>query len=455
MPKFGTAALAWFATTASLIVFRYNEAAEENKMKVKSLFGIFVFIMTAAAASAQYTGTTRFAAKTDAGNHAGYGESEILVKCTPELSAVVLGKSEIYSYAVFVNGKLSAQVVPFEEERLVVKNGSVLVEVVLYKYDKRGNWKQNGSSRRNKASLTCDADSNLNMLVISENTIGMAYPRLTNINTEPLAGKAYIGIISFGPNANDLTGGSPIYLNRGGYNRILSILDKDYKKTPQQGTSLYYAVHKALANLTANELKFPKDLVAVNLLTFTDGIDNNSTSLGCGRKKRAWRVSPSQTALPLSWKPSGLKTKTAASPGWSPRPPSVSPPPSKISNGRVNSEAQVENRYRSVMKKIASFPLSILDDWGLRRFTLEETQELLELFEQRYDRASTLICAQMPPSGWHELFPDPTLADAILDRVIHKAQRYAIDGESMRKVLVEREAVARQEGPAPLAQEPL
>jgi hypothetical protein len=118
------------------------------------------------------------------------------------------------------------------------------------------------------------------MLVISENTIGMAYPRLTNINTEPLAGKAYIGIISFGPNANDLTGGSPIYLNRGGYNRILSILDKDYKKTPQQGTSLYYAVHKALANLTANELKFPKDLVAVNLLTFTDGIDNNSTSLG-------------------------------------------------------------------------------------------------------------------------------------------------------------------------------
>jgi DNA replication protein DnaC len=119
------------------------------------------------------------------------------------------------------------------------------------------------------------------------------------------------------------------------------------------------------------------------------------------------------------------------------------------------SEAQAENRYRLVMKKIASFPLLILDDWGLRRFTLEETQELLELFEQRYDRASTLICAQMPPSEWHELFPDPTLADAILDRVIHTAQRYAIGGESMRKVLAEREAAVRQEEPAPSAQEPL
>jgi hypothetical protein len=249
-------------------------------MKLKSFFGIFIFMMIASGAFAQYTGTTRLVAKTDAGNHAGYGESEILVKCTPELSALVVDKSEIYSYAVFVNGKLAAQVVPFEDERIVVKNGSVSVEVVLYEYDRHGNWKQHSNSRRRKAALTCDADSNLHILVISENTIGMPYPLLTNINTEPLAGKAYIGIISFGPNADDLTGGSPVYLNRGGYNRILAILEKDYKKTTQQGTSLYYAVHKALANLTANELKFPKDLAAVNLLTFTDGIDNNSTSLG-------------------------------------------------------------------------------------------------------------------------------------------------------------------------------
>jgi DNA replication protein DnaC len=110
------------------------------------------------------------------------------------------------------------------------------------------------------------------------------------------------------------------------------------------------------------------------------------------------------------------------------------------------SEAQAENRYRAVMKKTASFPLVILDDWGLRRFTLEETQEVLELFEQRYDRTSTVICSQMPPSGWHELFPDPTLADAILDRVIHNALKYDISGESMRKVLAEREGALRQNG---------
>ena len=104
----------------------------------------------------------------------------------------------------------------------------------------------------------------------------------------------------------------------------------------------------------------------------------------------------------------------------------------------------MENRYGLVMKKTASVPLLILDDWGLRSFTLEESRELLELFERRYDRASTVICGQTPPSSWHELFPDPTLADAILDRVIHNAVKYALSGESMRKVLAGREAPSAQ-----------
>jgi DNA replication protein DnaC len=116
------------------------------------------------------------------------------------------------------------------------------------------------------------------------------------------------------------------------------------------------------------------------------------------------------------------------------------------------SEAGMENRYGQVMKKTASVPLLILDDWGLRTFTLEESRELLELFERRYDRASTVICGQTPPSSWHELFPDPTLADAILDRIIHNAVKYTISGESMRKVLAGREAADRM---APSAQPPL
>jgi DNA replication protein DnaC len=103
-------------------------------------------------------------------------------------------------------------------------------------------------------------------------------------------------------------------------------------------------------------------------------------------------------------------------------------------------EAQGEYRSSTLLKKLAAVPLLILDEWGLRRFTLEETQVLLEVFEQRYDRRSTLICGQTPPSSWHDLFSDPTLADAILDRVIHNALKYSLSGESMRKVLAEKEA---------------
>jgi DNA replication protein DnaC len=102
-------------------------------------------------------------------------------------------------------------------------------------------------------------------------------------------------------------------------------------------------------------------------------------------------------------------------------------------------EARMDNHYRAFRKKISSVVLLILDDWGLRKFTLEETQELLELFELRYENASTLFCGQLPHSAWHDLFPDPTLADAILDRTIHNAVKHAISGESMRKILAERE----------------
>ena len=80
-------------------------------------------------------------------------------------------------------------------------------------------------------------------------------------------------------------------------------------------------------------------------------------------------------------------------------------------------------------------PLLILDDWGLKKFSLEETGELSDLFERRYGRASTIISGQVPFTAWHELFPDPTQAESILDRIIHNAHTYNISGESMRKTL--------------------
>ena len=88
--------------------------------------------------------------------------------------------------------------------------------------------------------------------------------------------------------------------------------------------------------------------------------------------------------------------------------------------------------------KCAKAPLLILDDWGLKKFSCEETEELSDLFERRYGQASTIIAGQVPCDSWHELFPDPTLADSILDRIVHNAHVYNITGESMRKTIGKR-----------------
>ena len=100
--------------------------------------------------------------------------------------------------------------------------------------------------------------------------------------------------------------------------------------------------------------------------------------------------------------------------------------------------AQGNRRQAPFHDKCAKVPLLILDDWGLRKFSFEETQELSELFERRYGRASTIIASQVPSGSWHELFPDPTQADAILDRIVHNAYAYNITGESMRKTIGKR-----------------
>ena len=85
--------------------------------------------------------------------------------------------------------------------------------------------------------------------------------------------------------------------------------------------------------------------------------------------------------------------------------------------------------------KCAKVPLLIFDDWGLKKFSLEETVVLSDLFERRYGRTSTIISGQVPCSSWHELFLDPTQAESILDRIVHNAYTYNISGESMRKTM--------------------
>jgi len=96
---------------------------------------------------------------------------------------------------------------------------------------------------------------------------------------------------------------------------------------------------------------------------------------------------------------------------------------------------QANNRKKPIDLKYAKAPLLILDDWGLKKFSFEETAVLSELFERRYGRAATIISSQIPCTEWHDLFPDPTQADAILDRIVHNAYVYNISGESMRKTI--------------------
>jgi len=95
--------------------------------------------------------------------------------------------------------------------------------------------------------------------------------------------------------------------------------------------------------------------------------------------------------------------------------------------------ARGDGRYQKMLAGFAKTDLLILDDWGMARLNEEQRHDLLEILEDRYDRRSTLVTGQLPVGHWHEVIGDPTLADAILDRLIHNAYKIALKGESMRK----------------------
>ena len=75
----------------------------------------------------------------------------------------------------------------------------------------------------------------------------------------------------------------------------------------------------------------------------------------------------------------------------------------------------------------------ILDDWLRNHLTETQTNDILEIVEDRYNHNSTLVVTQIPVTEWHEQFANPTLADAIMDRIVHNAYRLELKGESMRK----------------------
>lgn len=95
--------------------------------------------------------------------------------------------------------------------------------------------------------------------------------------------------------------------------------------------------------------------------------------------------------------------------------------------------AKADGRYGKILVNFSRYDLLILDDWGTAVLTDEQRKDMFEILEDRYDRRSTLVTSQVPPNHWHEIIGDPTLADAILDRLIHNAHSIALKGESMRK----------------------
>lgn len=95
--------------------------------------------------------------------------------------------------------------------------------------------------------------------------------------------------------------------------------------------------------------------------------------------------------------------------------------------------ARGDGSYCKKMKQLAKVSLLLLDDWGLAPLTDEQRRDLLEILDDRHEKSSTIVTSQLPIKLWHEAIGDKTLADAILDRLVHNAYRLELKGDSMRK----------------------
>lgn len=90
--------------------------------------------------------------------------------------------------------------------------------------------------------------------------------------------------------------------------------------------------------------------------------------------------------------------------------------------------------YRKLMRKLKKVDLFILDDLGLSNLTIQESREILEIIEQRNAHYPTILISQLPFEKWYEMFKDPTLADAIIDRIAYNSYKIELKGDSMRKI---------------------
>jgi len=95
--------------------------------------------------------------------------------------------------------------------------------------------------------------------------------------------------------------------------------------------------------------------------------------------------------------------------------------------------ARADGSYLKALEKIAKVELLLLDDWGLAQVEGQAANDLMDVVDDRAGVRSTIIASQLPVSDWHHLIADPSIADAVLDRLVHRSVRIELTGESMRR----------------------
>jgi DNA replication protein DnaC len=98
-------------------------------------------------------------------------------------------------------------------------------------------------------------------------------------------------------------------------------------------------------------------------------------------------------------------------------------------------QAKADGSYQKLLVRLAKIQVVLIDDWGLEKLTTAHRNDLLEIMDDRHGSTSTVMISQLPTDEWYAAIGDNTLADAILDRLMHNAHRLSLKGESMRKIL--------------------
>ena len=111
--------------------------------------------------------------------------------------------------------------------------------------------------------------------------------------------------------------------------------------------------------------------------------------------------------------------------------------------------ARGDGSYEKLLKSFARTDVLVLDDWGLAQIGAPDRRDLLEIMEDRYGLRSTVVTSQLPVKAWYDSIGDPTLADGILDRLVHGAYEIAMEGKSMRAERAKRSQEAAEAGGNP------